>query len=160
MCICNVYLQQKERVQCKRLTAVLELLCWASASFSLLITMTHDAVGIYCGSTSTKSGYHPQMWFSSTKSDVEPTLTAATANKGCGYERNIKRLDNGGILTSLGTFQKILMQGSWKGEKSFKNLSVQKKASEDGMQWKLVLNFHWCCSIIFQSDPRLSTSSQ
>ena len=128
MCICNVYLQQKERVQRKN------SLCWASASFSLLITMTHDAVGIYCGSTSTKSGYHPQMWFSSTKSDVEPTLTAATANKGCGYERNIKRLDNGGILTSLRTCQKILMQGSWKGEKSFKNLSVQKKASEDGMQ--------------------------
>ena len=101
MCICNVYLQQKERVQCKRLTAVPELLC-CSASFSLLITVTHDAVGIYCGSTSTKSGYHPQMWFSSTKSDVEPTLTAATANKGCGYERNIKRLDNGGILTSPG----------------------------------------------------------
>ena len=138
---CNAYLQKKETVQCKGLTNVPKLLCWASASFSLLITMTHDAVGIYCGSTSTKSGYHPQMWFSSTKSDVEPTLTAATANKGCGYERNIKRLDNGGILTSLGTFQKILMQGSWKGEKSFKKSFSPKKASEDRMQLKCVLNF-------------------
>ena len=131
MFICNrkIKYNVKDSLQC---TDVPKLLCWASASFSLLITMTHDAVGIYCGSTSTKSGYHPQMWFSSTKSDVEPTLTAATANKGCGYERNIKRLDNGGILTSLGTFQKILMQGSWKGEKSLKNLLVQKEASEDG----------------------------
>ena len=74
------------------------------------------------------------MWFSSTKSDVEPTLTAATANKGCGYERNIKRLDNGGILTSLGTFQKILMQGAGRAKSLLKNLLVQKEASEDGMQ--------------------------
>ena len=115
------------------LTAVPELLC-CSASFSLLITLTHDAVGIYCGSTSTKSGYHPQMWFSSTKSDLEPTLTAATANKGCGYERNIKRLDNGGILTSLGTFQKIVMQGAGRAKSLLKNLLVHKEASEDGMQ--------------------------
>ena len=159
MCICNVYLQQKERVQCKRLTAVPELLC-CSASFSLLITVAHDAVGIYCGSTSTKSGYHPQMWFSSTKSDVEPTLTAATANKGCGYERNIKRLDNGGILTSLGTFQKILMQGSWKGKKSFKKSFSPKRGIRRRDAMKACAKFPWCCSVIIQSYPRLSISSQ
>ena len=95
MFICNRKKEYnvKDELQCQNYSAVLPV---------ILITVTHDAVGIYCGSTSTKSGYHPQMWFSSTKSDVEPTLTAATANKGCGYERNIKRLDNGGILTSPG----------------------------------------------------------
>ena len=97
---------------------------------------------------------------SSTKSDVEPTLTAATANKGCGYERNIKRLDNGGILTSLGTFQKILMQGSWKGKKSFKKSFSPKRGIRRRDAMKACAKFPWCCSVIIQSYPRLSISSQ
>ena len=144
MCICNVYLQQKERVQCKRLTAVPELLC-CSASFSLLITVTHDAVGIYCGSTSTKSGYHPQMWFSSTKSDVEPTLTAATANKGCGYERNIKRLDKGGILTSLGAFQKSLCKETGRAKSLFKKSFSPKRGIRRQDAMKSCAEFPSCC---------------
>ena len=101
-----------------------------------------------------------KKWLSSTKSDVEPTLTAATANKGCGYERNIKRLDNGGILTSLGTFQKILMQGSWKGKKSFKKSFSPKRGIRRRDAMKACAKFPWCCSVIIQSYPRLSISSQ